>query len=218
VALTRAALALLAPHLPGKRVLSLGYPDIVAPADEVERLLGVRPTRFTDFGRWHGVTYPLPETSELFEAIGARLECVDIRASRGVERVVDLNHPCDLGAHDMVLDAGTIEHCFNIAQAMINAAGAVAVGGAIFHAPPMTMLNHGFYNINPTLLHDFYTQNGWRIELLLGATRQGTFAVPATQRFAGAPEASLYCIARRTAADALRFPTQTKYLQNPGLA
>jgi hypothetical protein len=218
VALTRTALGLLAAYLPGRRVLSLGYPDIVAPAEEIERLFGIKPTRFTDFGRWHGVTYPLPETAELFSAIGARLECVDLHPSRGVERVVDLNHSCDLGTHDLVLDAGTIEHCFNVAQAILNAAGAVAVGGAIFHAPPMTMLNHGFYNINPTLLHDFYTQNGWHIDLLVGATREGTFAVPPTARFAGKPESSLYCVARRMAAGALRFPTQTKYLQNPALA
>ena len=218
MALTAQALGLLARHLPGKRILSFGYPDLVAPAAEIERLLGVRPTRFTDFGRWHGVDFPLPETLEVFDAIGARLACVDIQPSRGVERVVDLNHPCDLGSFDLVIDAGTIEHCFNIGQAIVNAAQAVAVGGHVFHAPPMTMLNHGFYNINPTLLHDFYVQNGWALELLSGGAREGKFKVHATGRFAAPPDAVLYCIARRQHAGALAFPTQSKYLEHPGLA
>jgi len=218
VALTAQALQLLAPYLPGKHILSFGYPDLVAPADEIERLLGVRPTRFTAFGRWHGADFPLPETLEVFAAIGATLACVDIQPSRGVERVVDLNQPCDLGTFDLVIDAGTIEHCFNIGQAIVNAAQAVAVGGHVFHAPPMTMLNHGFYNINPTLLHDFYLQNGWALELLSGGAREGKFKVHATGRFAAPPDALLYCIARRLHAGALAFPTQSKYLEHPGLA
>lgn len=218
MALTAQALALLARHLPGKRILSFGYPDLVASAEQIERLFGVRPTRYTEFGRWHGVDFPLPETLEVFEAIGAELACVDIQPSRGVERVVDLNQPCELGSYDLVIDAGTIEHCFNIGQAILNAAGAVAVGGLAFHAPPMTMLNHGFYNINPTLFHDFYVQNGWTLEALVGGTREGKFQVQATRRFAGPPEAVLYCLARRQRAGALRFPTQSKYLEHPDLA
>jgi len=217
VALTLQALTLLAEHLPGRRVLSFGYPDLVARGEDIERLFGVRPTRFTDFGRWHGVDHPLPETLELFEAIGARLECVDIHRSRGIERVVDLNHPCDLGSYDLVLDAGTIEHCFNIAQAILNAAQAVAPGGHVFHAPPMTMLNHGFYNLNPTLFHDFYGQNGWTVERLVGGTQEGKFKVHPTGRFAAPQGAVLYCLARRERAGPLVFPTQTKYLDHPDL-
>ena len=82
-----------------------------------------------------------------------------------------------------MIDAGTIEHCFNIAQAILNAAQAVAPGGHVFHAPPMTMLNHGFYNLNPTLFHDFYGQNGWTVERLVGGTQEGKFKVHPTGRF-----------------------------------
>jgi hypothetical protein len=218
MALTLRALRLLAERLPGRRVLSLGYPDIVATAEDVERLFGYQPRRFTDFGRWHGVSHPLPETAELFAAIGARLDCVDIHPSRGIERVVNLDHPCNLGTYDVVLDAGTVEHCFNIGQAILNAAGAVAPGGCIYHSPPLSMTNHGFYNLNPTLLHDFYSQNGWRLELLIGGNAEGKFKVPHTERFVAPPEALLYCIARRGSATGLKFPTQSKYLSNPGLA
>jgi hypothetical protein len=218
MALTLQALELLAPHLRGRRILSLGYPDLVVTGDDIRRLFGVTPTRFTEFGGWHGVQHPLPETLHVFEAIGASLECVDIHPSRGVERVVDLNRPCDLGQFDVVLDPGTIEHCFNIGQAILNAANAVAVGGSIYHSPPMTMLNHGFYNLSPTLLNDFYEQNGWEIVILTGAARGELFDVPPAARFKGPAEACLYCIAIRRSDRPLVFPTQAKYLANPSLA
>ncbi len=215
--LTVKALEVLASWLPGSRVLSLGYPDLVMTGAEVKRILGVEAAAFTDFGRWHGVEHPLPETLAVFHALGATLECIDVSPSRGVERVVDLNQPCDLGRYDVVIDAGTVEHCFNIGQAILNAANAVDEGGCVFHMPPLSMANHGFYNLNPTLLHDFYAQNGWDIELLEGVTRQGRFDVPPTDRFIAPAEASLLFLASRRSIAGLRFPTQTKYLQSPGL-
>jgi hypothetical protein len=217
VGITVFALEALASWLPGSRVLSLGYPDLVMPAAEVRRVLGVEPARFTDFGRWHGADYALPETVSVFEQVGASLDCVDIVASRGVERLVDLNLPCELGAYDVVIDAGTVEHCFNVGQAILNAANAVDAGGCVFHMPPLSMVNHGFYNLNPTLLHDFYAQNGWDIELLEGVTRDGRFAAPAAARFVAPAEASLLFIASRRERAALRLPTQAKYLKNPAL-
>jgi hypothetical protein len=218
VGLTVQALEVLSGWLHGSRVLSLGYPDLVMPADEVKRILGVEVSAFTGFGRWHGVDHPLPETVAVFNAIGASLDCVDVSPSRGVERIVDLNLPCELGRYDVVIDAGTVEHCFNIGQAIMNAAGAVDAGGCVFHMPPLSMANHGFYNLNPTLLHDFYAQNGWDIEVLEGVTRQGRFKVPPAARFIAPGEASLLFLASRRVVSPLRFPTQSKYLRNPGLS
>lgn len=218
MALTLREIGLIAPRLPGASVLSLGYPDLLATADEIEALLGVRPVRFTSFGKWHGRADPIPETLHLFEAIGATLRCIDVNASRGIEQIADLNFPCALGSYDLVLDPGTIEHCFNAGQALLNAAGAVRPGGAIFHSVPLSMANHGFYNLNPTLFHDFYTQNGWEIELLKGVNRQGAFRVPATERFEVPPEAVLHCLARRATERPLVIPRQSKYLRNPDLA
>lgn len=217
MALSPHALEIVATYL-GPRVLSLGYPDILSSAEDIERSFGVRPSRFNDSGRWHGVSHPLPETIELFGLLGAELECVDIVSSRGVERIVDLNQPHDLGQYDLVLDCGTIEHCFNIGQAIINAAAAVKPGGRIFHTPPLSMVNHGFYNLNPTLFHDFYGQNGWEIELLCAADRARTYPLAdPTARMNVPSELSLFCVARRGSDAPLRFPTQTKYLLNPAL-
>lgn len=214
MALNKDALKILAPHLRGKEILSLGYPDLLLDASEANEILGVNPTKFTENGAWHGYKHKLPETQETFELLGSSIDCIDIYASRGVERIVDLNEPHDLGSYDLVIDAGTIEHCANIGQALMNAARAVKVGGQVFHTPPMSMLNHGFYNICPTLLYDFYTQNGWEIEHF--TVWGGTFGWSKTFRFKSPSECHIFFLARKKS-EGLKWPTQSKYLANPEL-
>lgn len=211
-------LELLLPHLPARRVLSLGYPDLVMSPAVFEEMTGhkVGPGS-ADGAAWHGKS-EIPETLEAFKALGTEeFRAVDIVCTRGVEDIVDLNAAQDLGKWDLVIDPGTTEHCFNVGQALLNAANAVDAGGLIFHTPPMTMLNHGFYNFNPTLFHDFYGQNGWEILHLIVSDGTTTGPVPATLRFESAPELSLYCLCRRLNLDTLRMPTQTKYLLHPNL-
>lgn len=164
MALPAHSLKLIAPYLKGAKVLSLGYPDILAKPEEIQRIFGYMPTRFSDQNTWHGVAHPLPDTLELFEKVGATLTVVDFTPERGMERIADLNYPHDLGKFDLVIDPGTLEHCFHIGQALMNAANAVKAGGKIFHLSPVSMINHGFYNLCPTLYFDFYTQNGWKVE------------------------------------------------------
>lgn len=216
MALARHALEALAPHMKGARILSLGYPDILATEEECEEIFGVRPTATIEAGAQHGIKRPLVETMELLKLLGSTLECVDVIRFRGFERVLDLNDPHELGEFDLVIDPGTTEHCFNIGQAVMNAARAVRVGGHIYHSPPMTMMNHGFYNICPTMLWDFYTQNGWQIELYEARCGDAAMAldekVAHARRARVAPEAGLVCKALRVSAAALRWPVQNKYL------
>ncbi len=206
-------------YLPAKTVLSLSYPDLVMSQDELEAVAGFRTFCENDSGKWHGVAYKLPETVEAFRKLGTEtLRCVDIVASRNVEEIFDLNVPQDFGQYDLVIDPGTTEHCANIWQATVNAANAVKEGGIIFHTPPLTMLNHGFFCPQPTFYHDLYTQNGWAIEKLIVTDGAGQYAdVPYTGRFKAPAEWSTYCIARRLSPLPLTFPVQTKYLLNPQL-
>ena len=216
MALALHAMKALAPHLRNASVLSLGYPDILATAEQCEEIFGVVPLAKMETPTLHTVKGPLVETRELLRLLGSSFECVDVMRWRGFERIVDLNEKHDLGKFDLVIDPGTVEHCFNIGQAMMNAASAVKVGGRIYHSPPMTMINHGFYNICPTMLHDFYTQNDWEIETL--EARQGESFAPITPAGAAARkvkvsmEAGLVCIARRRTAMKLQWPVQGKYL------
>lgn len=205
--------------LPVGEVLSLGYPDILVPQDKLESLFGVRVEKTTSFGGWHGVKFPLPESVEFFEKLGARLTCIDIYASRGCEQIVDLNYPVDVGQYDLVIDGGTIEHCFHIGQALLNSAGAVKPGGRILQGNPMNMMNHGFYNLSPTFLYDFYTQNGWEIEQFYAIDREDrVYEVPQVKRFAAPTETSIFCVAKRISDSPLKVPTQSKYLTNPNLS
>lgn len=217
MALTYCTLKIIAPHMKAANILSLGYPDLLLTKSQVIEIFGVEPDKFTSHGAWHGVKEPIPETEDLLRLVGSTLECVDISAARGNEKIADLNVPQDLGKYDLVIDAGTTEHCFNIGQAMLNAANAVKVGGRIFHTPPVTMLNHGFYCIQPTMLHDFYVQNGWEIESMNLIIEGKLHDCPRTQRFRAPLEMSVCCLAKRLTDMPLVFPVQTKYLKNPTL-
>jgi len=204
-------LTLLAPHLKGD-VLSLGYPDLAVSPEKIEKLFGYKPTRFTDANKRHDMKDRLPDSEELFEKLGVNLTVVDYIRERGIEKIANLNEPHDFGKFDLVIDPGTLEHCFNIGQAMLNAANAVKVGGRVFHISPMTMLNHGFFNICPTFHHDFYSQNGWVIEDM-SATPASPQAVKVTGRFSIHMEYVIRCLARKQTDAPLKFPIQTKYLE-----
>lgn len=210
MALPLHALQKLAPLLRGE-VLSLGYPDLDATAEQIEALFGYTPIRFTKAAVWHGRRDPMPETEELFEHLGAKLTVVDFTKDRGMEKIADLNHPHDLGKFDLVIDPGTLEHCFNIGQAFFNAANAVKAGGYIFHISPMSMMNHGFYNLCPTLYHDFYSQNNWRLDEIKFI--QVPYAIDAVNRFSLSTEYIIRCLVQRMEEEPLKMPIQTKYLK-----
>ena len=100
----------------------------------------------------------------IVDSKGGSITSVDIKAHKGGEVVGDLNYPIDIGQYDLVVDCGTTEHCSNIFQAIKNAAGAVKVGGRILHHSPVSMINHGYYNICPVFFRDYYEVNGWSLE------------------------------------------------------
>lgn len=231
------ALAALPEQCTSRRILSLGYPDILASPASLERIFGagtmskiaVRDDS-AQILRWHNagsITNKVVEATGLFHALGFELDVLDLVQARGGEIIQDLNQPAPASLRERyaaVLDAGTLEHCFNIAQAAANVAGAVALGGFVMHGNPLNMYNHGFYNLNPTWYHDFYEANGFSVEsaqIVIDAVAETprVAAAPAFQRFRAIPEnATLLVIARRNAIEPLKWPVQTKYRNNPTLA
>ena len=214
MALQLGSLQIIAAHLPWANVLSLSYPDLLVKAEDVELHFGYKPTRFNAKGTIHGRDYPLPETIEFFEHQNASLRCIDMARFRGVEEIVDLNYPVDLGKYDLVINPGTLEHCFNIGVAMISASEAVKPGGRIYHEAPVGMLNHGFYNLCPTLFNDFYAQNGWKIEFWALYTPKGPKAMDkslAVTRQHMPPESHMSCLVQRTNPEPVKMPIQWKY-------
>jgi hypothetical protein len=211
------------------RGLLLAYPDILVPRVALGRILGeealagvAERADAASIWSYHGlggVPDPMYDSVGLLSRMGVEATVIDVAKLRGMERIVDLNAPLpeDLrAAFDLVVDTGTCEHCFNVAQAFVNSCEALAVGGILVHAAPLTRVNHGFWSFNPTIYPDFFEDNGFELQLLTGVTgtlKEGfrPFAVESFQRFQAPPEAALYVLARRNEVRPIRWPVQRKY-------
>ena len=206
---------------PGMTIAAMGYPDIMAPHSALQTILGEKyeALAYLDNSeaickRHHLPVQKVADAVSFFSLLGGKLEVYDIVAERGCEIILDLNQPHELHRqYDIVLDVGTLEHCFNIGQAALTMAGMVKQGGWIFHENPFLMTNHGFYSLNPTWYHDFYTQNWFTVEDIRFTYRPEVLPKPhPTGRFLYLqPEASIFAIAQRAELRALKFPVQTKY-------
>jgi SAM-dependent methyltransferase len=207
---------------PGMRVASMGYPDLIAPFHHFEHMLGdkVHALEYRKDSQAicarHGLKdVAIPDAESFFKLMDCELDVYDIVKERGSEIICDLNHP--IGPHeiyDIVLDVGTIEHCFNIAQAIMNMAGLVKQDGYIIHENPFNWGNHGFYNLNPTFYHNFYSANGFKLlECKLTNKHGGYFSpVPPTKRFVMIEtEANMFAMAQRLELKPMVYPMQSKY-------
>jgi hypothetical protein len=203
---------------PFMRVASMGYPDIIA---EIGDMPGLEYREDSDaICKRHGLRpRRIPDAHSFFALRSCKLDVFDIVQERGCEILCDLNEPRNIDyaeqMYDVVLDVGTSEHCFNIAQAMMNMAALVKVGGVIIHENPFSCPNHGFYNLNPTFFADFYAANGFELlECKLASRDGGSAEIPHTKRFRmpeGAVELNVFAMARRTALQEFVFPVQSKY-------
>jgi len=216
---------------PGMHVASFGYPDLIAPEEMIVNLVGVHRALWEyredslEICKRHGLQQRnIPDAHSVFKAMDCELDVYDIVQERGCEIILDLNQPIGWKEsinvskslrqkYDVVLDVGTVEHCFNIAQAIMNMAGLVKQGGHIIHENPFNWGNHGFYNLNPTWYHDFYAANGFKLLDCKLVLRDGTsIGCPPTSRFRyQAEEANVFAMAQRVTIQPFVFPTQSKY-------
>lgn len=167
MALSRVSLTLFVrevlPRVTGRqRVVSLGMPHLGDTQTTGEGIADI----------FSAAEYQVPadvllDYDTLFGALGFR-EChtLDIR-DQGTAHFHrhDLNCPLKhkapyLGA-DLVLDPGTIEHVFDIAQVMCNIVALLTKGGIVFHVNPVNWVGHGFHNLSPKFFHQFYAANGF---------------------------------------------------------
>ena len=205
---------------PGQKIASLGYPDILYPPEKLAGRVDVSKLEYrpesSRICKRHGLEYrQVPDADSLFGLYGGLLDVYDIVSERGCEIACDLNVPLPDSAceqYDYVLDVGTLEHCFNVAQALVNAAAMLKVGGLIIHENPFNVGNHGFWGINPTLYHDFYTDNGFEVVECRLCRGDESVELPPTRRFIYTDtEANTFFIARRLEVRDFVFPTQSKY-------
>jgi SAM-dependent methyltransferase len=215
-------------RLPAKTVdlASFGYPDLLVEEDVLRVAMPdgewLMPAKDGEkIARWHAWPGPVYDTDWVMKGLGIEAAYFDIAPSRQIEEKIDLNMPAGLHhAFDIVLDAGTTEHCFNIGTAMRNIREACKPGGYIIHTNPMSMVNHGFWNFNPTTYIDFYTQCGDEVEsvsALFGRlTAREEHNLKTVGRVQIPPEVSSLVVVHRLEGETT-WPTQSKYLNNKDL-
>ncbi len=88
----------------------------------------------------------------------------DVSDYEGVDYVCDFNDKLEVNkTYDLVIDFGSLEHIFNIFQAVKNISQLCKVGGHIIHSNPSNeFCGHGFYQFSPEFYYTLYSEeNGF---------------------------------------------------------
>ena len=101
----------------------------------------------------------------LLLSLGATcVESIDYSDYEGATIIADLNEPAKLNRRfDLVIDAGSLEHVFNVARAFQNIIEFLEVGGTVIHQLPVNNLSgHGFWQFSSDLFYSIYnSDNGF---------------------------------------------------------
>lgn len=97
----------------------------------------------------------------LFRKLGfGEIETMDFAAYEGPSIEQDLNEPVPEHLHnqfDFIFDGGTIEHVFNVPQALMNVYLMLKPGGRFVSANGMNgWVGHGMYQFNPEMVWTFW--------------------------------------------------------------
>lgn len=137
-----------------------------ATAKELFKICGKATGSIVTYGVQNQIKTGYKHQNDLFKAMGfTTIHSLDYFTHQKPNIVADLNKPIDKkyhGKYDCVLDGGTMEHIFSPPDLLFNSVSLLKVGGRIIHLNPLTgWINHGFYQISPTLYFDFYSENGF---------------------------------------------------------
>jgi hypothetical protein len=212
------------------KTIALAYPDILVPQDELIIMFG------SDFvndietsademsvRRWHGLpdTFGrILRTDRFFQKLGLDVDFIDLKKIRGPERIVDLNEriPQEFRQkYDLLIDTGTLEHCFNVGAAFRAMCEFITLGGRLITMAPMTVINHGFWNFSPCAYYEGLTKNGFKVEVLQVRTKgpEGYKTINLLEqplaRQIMPPEAVIMCVAKRITEQEFAWPVQSKY-------
>jgi SAM-dependent methyltransferase len=116
-------------------------------------------------------SYPFAEG--LLRGLGANNpSSLDASSYEGATHIADLNRPIpnELAAKfSAVIDAGTLEHVFDIKQSCLNVANLLKVGGHFISVVPANnFLGHGFHQFGPELFYRVFSpENGFEVETMI---------------------------------------------------
>jgi hypothetical protein len=137
------------------RVSTIGRQSLMVGPTHLADIMGLPAA--TDFG-----TY----IDELLKRhFGANLvDSYDYSDYEGATFTVDMNKPLvPTREYDTVIDCGSLEHIYNVPQAMSNISLMCAKGGKIVHiSPGNNFCGHGFWQFSPELFFSLYSgSNGY---------------------------------------------------------
>ncbi len=154
--------------------LALGVPEVYATHAELREWLPALAGRSYDLAASElaitdnvvGRKLGWVTAQTFFHALGiSKVTSVDIPGCEHPADIIhDLNTPLPAEFADrfrFILDPGTIEHVFDIKTVLSGIVRSLAVGGTVIHQVPVYSYNGGYYSINPNVLNDFYTANGF---------------------------------------------------------
>lgn len=124
----------------------------------------------------HGVAFGYPVISkgkrkgirneQFFTTLDVKMDFFDLKEQFGVEKFLDLNKPLPnslFQKYDFLINPGTYEHCFNIAQAMQNGYDILKPESYSYHTGPIARGVHGFWNFNECTFSSFYENHGGKV-------------------------------------------------------
>ncbi len=121
----------------------------------------------------HRKFYAIPELNTIddftfFYCLGFdTVHSLDASNYEDATYVVDLNNalPLELyGKYDFVFNGGTLEHVFNVPNALSVVHNLLVNGGKVAHyVPTHNFVDHGFYCFSPVFFHDYYLANSYEI-------------------------------------------------------
>jgi hypothetical protein len=154
------------------RVLTIGRQNLFVSAAKVRQLLmdhgGVPPDRVAEL-----IPDSLRYAEPVLLALGAEsVDSMDFSDYEGATIVHDLNNPIPEGLRgrfDLVIDGGTIEHCFDLRTVLSNYMVLPRVGGSIvIQTEANNAMGHGFYQLSPEFFYRaFSPSNGYRVRQLI---------------------------------------------------
>jgi hypothetical protein len=122
---------------------------------------------------------PTPE--EYFRGFGfGVVHTLDVSPYQGASHIHDLNlpdPPRELeGRYDVVMSGGTLEHVFCISNAFKTAASMVKEGGWLWLSTPVNnWVDHGFYQVSPTMNFDYLAENRFECGISRVTIRHGDY-------------------------------------------
>ncbi len=96
------------------------------------------------------------------------VQTIDATGNPSIRADLQVELPRSLhGQFDMVIDAGTLYCCFDVASVWRNILSLLRPDGTIVNLASLTgHLGRGYYDLQPMLFRDFYQQNGFKITAL----------------------------------------------------